>query len=138
MKRAFTLIELLIVVIIIGILASFGIVRYQRTAEIGRTAEAKMNLGILRTMELDWAEDNNDVYTDDIVSAAGLESGLPAGADFNCNAANTNYYFQYACDTAGLCTAYRCVSNGKRPSAASGYFITLDINGTFNGTAGYY
>ena len=48
MKKGFTLLELLIVVIIIGILASIAIPQYTKTLLKARTAEAMTNLGVLR------------------------------------------------------------------------------------------
>jgi prepilin-type N-terminal cleavage/methylation domain-containing protein len=48
-KKGFTLLEVLIVVIIIGILASIALPQYTATIEKGKSAEATTNIGSLRT-----------------------------------------------------------------------------------------
>lgn len=51
-SSGFTLLELIIVVIVIGILASIALPRYLQVAEKGRMAEAKSLLGALRSAQL--------------------------------------------------------------------------------------
>ena len=56
-KRGFTLLEVLIVVIIIGILAGIALPQYMSTLEKARSAEAMTNLGTLRSaMERHWLD----------------------------------------------------------------------------------
>ncbi|MFH0839147.1 MAG: prepilin-type N-terminal cleavage/methylation domain-containing protein, partial [Candidatus Omnitrophota bacterium] len=50
-KRGFTLLEVLMVVIIIGVLATLAIPQYTKTVEKARAAEAYSNLGTIRKAE---------------------------------------------------------------------------------------
>ncbi|MBI4436302.1 MAG: prepilin-type N-terminal cleavage/methylation domain-containing protein [Candidatus Omnitrophica bacterium] len=61
----FTLLELLIVIIILGILAALALPQYLKTVERGRGAEAIVNLGTIRTGELNYYAENR-VYTPDL------------------------------------------------------------------------
>lgn len=124
MKKAFTLLELLVVVIIIGILAALGVANYNNVAERSRASEARANLGTLRSLQLAFFQENNSYAT-----LAGLMTSLPAGTTSTCT--NAAYYFQYECDdTTGTCTAHRCASGGKPPNATT-YDITLNVAGAF-------
>ena len=125
MKKGFTLVELIIVIIIVGILASVGMTQYTKVVEKGRAAEARMILGTLRTAEIaEFTE--NGAYE----SVANLGVGAPT-------ACTDTHYFRYSCDSGtGTCTANRCTAGGKTPDGPA-YNKTLDIDGAFGGTAGY-
>ncbi len=124
--RGFTLVELIVVLIIVGILATLGFSQYTKMVEKGRTAEAKSVLGTLRTAQIAYNLENN-AYT----TLANLAVSAPSAC------ANT-HYFSYSCANTGTCTANRCVAGGKTPNAAATYSITLTAAGAWGGTAGYY
>ena len=126
MKKGFTLIELIVVIIIVGILASVGMTQYTKVVEKGRAAEARLILGSLRTAEI--AENiENGAYQ----GVAGLGVSAPT-------ACAATHYFSYSCDAAsGTCTATRCTAAGKVPQGALAYTKTVDVNGTWGGSAGY-
>ncbi|MDD4980850.1 MAG: prepilin-type N-terminal cleavage/methylation domain-containing protein [Candidatus Omnitrophica bacterium] len=133
MKKGFTLLELIVVIIIIGILATLGITQYASTVERSRVAEAKANLGSLRTLQLAYFQDK-----DEYASVANLEANLPT------DTCTSQYYFKYSCDAGGNgtgeCTATRCGSaeNGKSPGyTGNAYNIRLEINGEWNSDAGW-
>jgi len=126
MKKGFTLIELIVVIIIVGILASVGMTQYTKVVEKGRAGEARLILGSLRTAEI--AENvENGAYT----TVAGLGVAAPT-------ACTTTHYFSYACsNTTGTCTATRCTASGKTPQSATAYTKTVSVAGTWGGDAGY-
>lgn len=134
-KQAFTLIELVVVIIIIGVLAIFGLTTYFKTIEKSRGSEAHSNLAILRTLQQAYFLEN-DTY----VNLATLPNvGLPGGSSYSCG--GTNYFFQYEClasgsASPGTCRAYRCTSGGKPRPASAGYRWDMSINGTLTCGAG--
>jgi prepilin-type N-terminal cleavage/methylation domain-containing protein len=127
MRKGFTLIELIIVIIIVGILASIGLTQYTKVVEKGRASEARLILGSLRTAEVAEYMENGAYVT---LSSLGVEA--PA-------ACATTHYFSYACDAGtGICTATRCgVGTGKTPGFGTAYTKTLTPAGVFGGTLGY-
>jgi prepilin-type N-terminal cleavage/methylation domain-containing protein len=59
-RKGFTLLELLIVVIIIGILATLAMPRFIKATLTARSAEALTNLGMLRGSEWRYYAEHND------------------------------------------------------------------------------
>ncbi|MFA4984104.1 MAG: prepilin-type N-terminal cleavage/methylation domain-containing protein [Candidatus Omnitrophota bacterium] len=126
-RQGFTLLELIIVIIIIGILATLGFSQYTRLVERGRTAEAKSILGQIRTAQAVYELEYGD-YSSDI---SNISIDAPSGC-------TTTHYFSYSGD-ATAATASRCSSGGKTPDSSAGYVITLNYStGAFGGSAGYY
>jgi len=126
MKKGFTLVELIIVVIIVGILASIGLTQYNKVVERGRASEARMILGTLRGAQI---ANNYDLGTYVDVPALGVSAPT---------ACSTTHYFSYSCNTGGLCTATRCTSGGKAQNGTMGSWTkTLDVSGTWGGSAGF-
>ncbi len=128
MKKGFTLLELIVVIIIIGVLATLGFGQYTQMVEKGRTAEARTVLGQLRTADAArWHETGG---------YATALSQLPVSAPTAC--VNT-HYFNYAIN-AGSGTATRCstAQAGKAPGATTTYTIALTTNtGSWSCTAGF-
>ncbi len=121
-RKGFTLIELIIVLIIVGILATLGISKFSAFIERSRIAEARTILGDIRKAERAYFMQNTtyaNVLTDLLVEAPA------ACADA--------YYFSYtitaADDTDFAAEATRCIANGKPPQGSSAYTITVNAIG---------
>ncbi|MDD5692492.1 MAG: prepilin-type N-terminal cleavage/methylation domain-containing protein [Candidatus Omnitrophica bacterium] len=118
MKRGFTLIELIVVIIVVGILAAIGLDQYEKAFERGRTVEAKTNLGVLRQLAVAYRLENGTI---DGITNADLNIGT--AADQIPSACRNTHYFYYT--TAGEVAdpvinlyAMRCTSGGKSPNHA--------------------
>ena len=126
MKRGFTLLELIVVIIIVGILATLGFVQYSKMVEKGRRAEGAQNLGALRSMAYVWNQEGGHATE---YPANGDIPGL-VGLPTSCA---STHYFSYSMDGgSGVGTATRCTSGGKSPDVGAGdaYSMTLTIDGT--------
>ena len=131
MRRAFTLLELMVVIILIGILASLGTVSYTNVIEKARRGEAASILGTMRQMAVVTFQETGAYPT----AAAQLQGLL--GANFPAGACNGNYYFQYSMDATGMGTATRCAAGGKTPQGNAADTMTLTINGGKGGTVNW-
>lgn len=132
MKRGFTLLELIVVIILLGVLATLALNQYARMAEKGRVAEAKDVLGYLRKLEYTWNLQQSNWATLDQIAP-----NLPGDEDYDCTGVDNHggYYFSYSCDADdGSCCAWRCTSGGKAPAARSGYQICVSPDGTMTQT----
>jgi prepilin-type N-terminal cleavage/methylation domain-containing protein len=133
MKKGFTLIELIIVIVIVGILAAVALTQYTKVVEKGRGAEARIVLGTLRT-----AQNTRFMEMGSYSSSLSILGVIvPNGA------CQSSHYFRYTCMgiglNAGTCTAYRCTAGtpGKYPDYDIAYTKALTAAGNFSGTPGY-
>ena len=106
MKRGFTLIEIIIVIIIVGILAAVGLTQYSTIVEKGRFAEAKVRVGTITKLAYEYYLNNGtfvDITNEDL------------GVDATCH--STDYYRYNVVGLASYINlyAYRCTSEGKAP-----------------------
>lgn len=134
-NNGFTLVEMVVVVVIIGILASIGIPTYHKAVEKGRSAEARQILGLIRMSEnvyyFEW-----DGYVDDYRALNIFD--VPA------TACEPKHYFWYEFIPAAdgyTVTAHRCSNTnggGKPPDSVYDYAITIDQDGalTSSGVGG--
>ncbi len=129
----FTLLELIIVVIVIGILASIALPRYLQVAEKGRISEAKSMLGALRSAQLRYAAQYSAFTTNynnlDINSTASRYF-VPSvtGVDATQSGANA--------DTTVVAWATRTTLEAISGPAA-GYNVTITQGGTLTSTDSY-
>ena len=139
--KGFTLLELIMVIIIIGILATLGFAQYGAMIEKSRGGEARETISTLRSHLT--AKNYEGLGA---VTISGGNLGIVAGMiPPTCTVTN---YFSYSVDaacatTACTFTATRCTTSGKTPnvpSAAAGVLRLIFTNtgtDTWSSTAGY-
>jgi prepilin-type N-terminal cleavage/methylation domain-containing protein len=97
-KKAFTLIEMLVVVVIIGILAAIALPQYQKAVEKARATEALINLKALREA---W-DRYNLTYGTTATTIAQLTD-----FDIKINIDNSSNYYAYSLNPQGAIHAER-------------------------------
>lgn len=129
-KRGLTLLELIIVIIIIGILATLGFTQYTRLIEKARGAEARSILGDLRKKAAAYRLEHGT-----IAGITGADLDITASAGDIPSVCAPSHYFSYAIATAAdptiTVSAARCAAGGKMPNAnapTGGQTLTLTTN----------
>jgi len=115
--KAFTILELIVVIIIIGILATLGLTTYTNQIEYARIAEAKANLGAMRKLAYQYYLANG--------SLTNIQNS-DVGATNTCD---TTAFFKYTlewiyADRLNL-VGYRCNTKGYSPYASRGYALYI-------------
>ena len=101
MKKAFTIIELIMVIVIIGFLAAIAVPRMSNTQKLANDSAAKANVEIISAALENYATGNNGSYTDDEADLTGGTSPYLyrsfcgqtnlQGYDYSCSLATTGY-----------------------------------------------
>ncbi len=132
-QGGFTLMELLIVVIIIGILVTLALPGFQRSMEVSRQAEARAMLGNIYQAERAFFAQQGSYATGVNANSNPLIAAIPQEND------NTQYfYYTVVNDATGfLVQAFRKTTGGQQRTGraptwtGSDYRIVVDANGDF-------
>lgn len=104
---AFTLIELMVVIVIIGILAAIAVPSYRKYIVDSKIAEAYVNIDALSKSQISYFANNNNFFTvtknpDSLYSGMKIESNATWDQYGYSIAQGTNVYFSYAALAGGL------------------------------------
>ncbi len=129
MKRGFTLLELIVVIIIVGILATLALTQYGRTIERSRSTEARAILGAQRKDAAAFFMANGTL-TGIVNADVGIGTMSDQAPSAPCR---TSHYFSYAQAMAAsptiTFTATRCTAGGKTPNnPIAGLTVILTSN----------
>ena len=130
-NRGFTLSEVLIVVVIIGILSSLAIPRFFGQAEKAKAGEAINMLSSIRRAQLQYYDAHGKFATIDGTGSTKLFSELLGVV---VPPSEETHWF-YSTQDDGTATATRHARTGETVSANGN--LTLRVNGTWEGTDDY-
>ena len=121
--RGFTLIELMIVIVIVGILFAFALPTYERSVLRGHRADAQGILMNISAREERFLAQNN-TYTADINTAAGLNMGTTTS--------NNGYYnlSVAACGGVSIATCYLLTATATGGQATDTDCATIPLSST--------
>ncbi|MFA5115605.1 MAG: prepilin-type N-terminal cleavage/methylation domain-containing protein [Candidatus Omnitrophota bacterium] len=129
MRKGFTLVELIIVVIIIGILGTIAVPQYMSAVERARGGKARANMTQIAKAEKMYAAENNGVYIA-CAASANLQANLGSYVEMTDIAADVDWGYAVAIG-AGTFTITATKSAGL-PNA--GENITLTNAGVWAGS----
>ena len=133
LRRAFTLIELLTVIAIVGVLAAIIVVALGRARESARATQCVSNLRSIQAATLLWVNDNGgkmpdgDTWGTDLAPYLGLPTPPPSPW-------GTDRSSVLRCDSAHL---YRVSSHGYARNYSMNRYAAATRNGAVNSVAGH-
>ena len=131
-KKGFTVLELMIVIVILGILATLGLMKYQDAIKKAHDAEAKQILGRLRIQcAAIWMNKNDTTFC--TIDELGLSSSMESEAgklpgEYCWGTHFFRYSISDSSEDAITFTATRCSSGGKDPQADEEYALGMIVN----------
>jgi prepilin-type N-terminal cleavage/methylation domain-containing protein len=127
-SKGFTLIELMIVVVIIGILAALAIPRFMRSTTKSKQSEAKQLLKQIYTMQRAYRQEFNAYCLNGAVaSAAAPNAFAQIGVDVMATA-------RYTFTMAAALNTFTCTATGDLDDDATIDTWTIDQTGTLLNT----
>ena len=123
-KKGFTLIELMIVVVIIGILAALAIPRFMRSTTKSKQSEAKQLLKQIYTMQHAYRQEFNAYCLNGVTASAAAQTAFARlGVDIGATA-------RYSYVMAAAANTFTCTATANLDDDGTVDTWTIDQNGT--------
>jgi len=137
-EKGFTLIELMVVVVILGVLAAIAIPFYNNYIFRSRTAEATVNINGIRTLEESWFAENNTYITTTTGTAccANAPTSPPGKQTINWTVAQVTNWGTLGFAPTGASTYYIYGVNSGCPATVTGVCnarLTIGAEGDLDG-----
>lgn len=132
MRKGFTLIELIVVIIVIGILATIAVPQYMRATERAKGGKARHALGVVASAEKMYRADR-DTYTN--AAAGNLNDSTSLGAYVemaDIDTDSTSGTGDWIITAAGAVNGFTATATRRR-GPNNNETITLDHNGSWGG-----
>lgn len=126
MRKGFTLVELMAIIIVIAVLAVIAYTQYCSVIEKNCGSEARAILSLIRYQALSYRIDK-----DTITGVLPADVGIGTSNDQNPSVCRPSNFFSYsiaAADPTITITAIRCTAGGKPPQGALARTLTLTSN----------
>ena len=105
MKRAFTLLEIIVVIVILGILATLAVTQYAKMVEKSRGAEARTILGNIRTNQAGVKQQSG--------ACSSTLGDVGIGLDFPSSCSSTHYFTYDSAGVSGTSPVHRMVRSPR-------------------------
>ncbi len=117
-ERGFTLLELIIVIVIVGILAAVGLNQYSSILRKIRIGEAKTGINLMRKL-------TQEYYLKNGAWSAITNTEVGCGTELPTSCRTTNYFYYYVSPQATYVRLYamRCTAGGKSPNVDVRYYV---------------
>ncbi len=106
-QKGFTLVELMIVVVVVGILAAVAVPAYGSYVLRGKLTEAMTELAAMRVRLEQYYQDNRTY------------------AGFDCTAVSNAKYFTYSCNPAPDASSFTAIATGVATQGTDGFVYTI-------------
>ena len=127
-SKGFTLIELMIVVVIIGILAALAIPRFMRSTTKAKMSEARQLLKQVYTMQRAFRQENNTYTLNGATASAAAPNAFAAiGVEVGASA-------RYSYAMVAAVNTFTCTATADLDDDATVDTWTIDQNGTLTHT----
>ena len=126
--RGFSLVELIIVIVIIGVLAMIAVPQYGKIVEKSRITEAVVAMNALRGAQLRYMAEY-DAYA---ATASSIDTDIPASKYF-CDTADSPCTTTYGFETGSPKTLVKTKRNSLQNSDLGNYELFLGEDGSLRG-----